>query len=75
MLKQKGKKYTSKDIKDIRIVKKKETDGLGDVLFGKSTFHYLEIIFKKGTAWSFQISDIDNNNKKILKFVDEYVLK
>tara|TARA_B100001540_G_C15531635_1_gene517226 strand:+ start:126 stop:497 length:372 start_codon:yes stop_codon:yes gene_type:complete len=73
--KKKNKKYTSKDIKDIKIVKKKENANIGDFIFGKSTLNYLEITFKKGTSRSYQLYEPDNDNKQIEKFLDEYVLK
>ena len=73
--KKKNKKYISKDIKDIKIVKKKENANIGDFIFGKSTLNYLEITFKKGTSRSYQLYEPDNDNKQIEKFLDEYVLK
>ena len=75
--KKKNKKYLPKDIKDIKIIKKKETDGLGDFVFGKSTFIYLEMIFKKGTSRSYQIINDEWKNfiPDIEEFLDKYVLK
>jgi len=72
--KKKDKKFTSKDIADIRFVKKKDTDGLADVVFGKSTFHYLEIELKKGTVHSYQVGS-NEDRKGAIKFIDKYLNK
>ena len=72
--KKKDKKYTSKDIADIRFVKKKDTDGLTDVIFGKSTFHYLEIELKKGIVHSYQVKSSEDR-AGALRFIDKYLNK
>jgi hypothetical protein len=63
-------KYTSKDIKLINFTKKRETDGLTDVVFGKSVLHYIEIVLKNGSTKEFQTHGYFI--KEAEEFVDKY---
>ena len=63
-------KFTQKDIKSINFTKKRETDGLTDIVFGKSTLYYVEIVLKNGTTKEYQTYDYFITEAE--EFVDKY---